>query len=304
MLDVLLIGSNGQLGKTLKNLAPKHFNLVSLDKSRFNLENIDPCINIIEKYKPKWLINAAAYTNVEKAENEINTAYKINSVVPGIISERVNMYGGNFLHVSTDYVFDGYQKIPYKIDSVTNPLNIYGKSKLEGEKRVLEFPNSFVIRTSWLYGDSGKNFFLKMIDLQKSYSKNNKPIKVISDQFGCPTYTESLSEIIWELIKKAEDYNFQKNIPNLLHWSDYGKASWYDFAKLIREISLKNRLINNSAEIIPISSTEYPSKCVRPSYSVLDSSLTSNLLGIKQKTWEENLLKAVLHKIEGKKCAG
>ena len=293
MTSVFLIGAKGQLGQEIQNNVPREIKLIPFNKDQFNLNYLNKCKNLLNEYKPKWVINCAAYTNVENAESDSNLAFKINSYAPKILATALEEYGGNFIQISTDFVFDGNKKSPYKPFSDTNPINIYGKSKLAGEIEVLKLKNTNVIRTSWLYGTTGTNFVLKMLELQNRYSLNGKTLKVVSDQYGCPTYTMGLSKLIFRLIYLSENNIIDKSKTPIFHWSDYGITTWYEFSLAIAKIGLKLKILKKKPEIVPVKSADYLSKCKRPKFSALECSDTIKVLGINQIDWEENLFRAL-----------
>ena len=296
-MKVLIIGSNGQLGKSLISTMPKSIQskieLVKLSKKDLNLLDIKRCKEIIQEVQPNWTINAAAYTNVEKAEEEPFLAKAINTIAPQVIANEIYKQKGKLLHISTDFVFSGKQNYPYNITQTPYPINTYGKTKAEGEYYVnsILMERGKILRTSWLYGPNGKNFLFTMLNLFKKNSNFENPIKVVYDQFSCPTSTESLSRICWRLIELNK-----LNYSNFLHWSDKGKASWFDFAISINKIANELGLINKNVLIKPITSEEYKSKVKRPHYSLLDCTYTKELLSIDNLKWEDNL-KLIMNKI-------
>ena len=193
MIKVVLTGASGQLGKTLIETKPESINLITPSRSEIDLSEPEKSVLYLEKTNPDWIINSAAFTNVDDAEKESELAFCINGKAPEIFANFLNNSHGRLLQISTDFVFDGNQNIPYSNLDKPNPINIYGKSKLIGEKKVLRFKKNFIIRTSWLYSPFGKNFLKTMLRLHDLKQKVNEPIRVIADQIGCPTSCESLS---------------------------------------------------------------------------------------------------------------
>lgn len=298
-MKILITGSNGQLGQqlclnALKEINGKKIKLIFASRDILDLENLKECSKFIKKICPDWVINAAAYTNVEKAEEEFAKAILINSQAPKIMAEEVHKIGGKFLQLSTDYVFDGEQNVAYKTNQKRNPLNSYGKSKCLGEENIEEIfknsSNGIILRSSWILGNTGKNFLKSILKL----IKQGNDLKIISDQIAAPTNSYKLSKICWQIINKFES---GVKIPKTLHWCDAGVSSWYDIAHSIYELSNKYGILKKSVSILPISSSQYSSKADRPKFSLLDCSLTSEILNEKQIYWKdgiENSLKKLL----------
>ena len=290
-MKILLTGASGQLGESIKLRKPQNLELISFDKFDLNVFDKKKLSEKIKSYRPDWIINAAAYTNVDDAETNEEIAFKVNKDGPKFISEILNIYGGNLLQISTDFVFDGYSKIPYKPNDQTNPLSVYGKSKFLGEEQIKRIANCknrhIILRTSWLMGPFGRNFAKTMMRLHQE----KEFINVVNDQIGCPTSTISLANICWEIIKKSKlekNYNF----PQIMHWCDEGSTSWFEIAKEVGEIGLKLKKISKIAKVIPISSRNYKSLAKRPSFSVLDTKETEKILGVNPLNWRESLFKA------------
>ncbi len=290
-MKILLTGVTGQLGKEIIKNKPEGVKIISKDRLELDLLSKKSCIDAINNIKPDWIINCAAYTNVDKAEDEKDLAYRINSLAPNFFSEGIMKYGGDLLHVSTDYVFNGRKGSPYYPTDKKSPINNYGYTKSKGEDFILDklsnLNKGHIIRTSWLMSPYGNNFALKILNLLRS--KNE--LKVISDQIGSPTTANSLAKVCWKSIKlKSKGIK----IPHIMHYSDSGVASWYDIAISLEEISREINLLNNETRILPIPSTSYPSKVKRPAYSVLDSFETLDKLSLEPIYWRKsifNLLK-------------
>ena len=239
MIKVLLTGSQGQLGFSIKKLNPKGINLVSLDKNQFDLSRITNIKKKLEEIKPDFIINCGAYTNVDMAEYKKENVMDINANSVKEIALYLKKNGGNLIQISTDYVFDGLSSNSYKEKDKVCPLNHYGLSKAKAEKFIQEILGNtnqgIVIRTSWLMGTTSKNFLLTMIKLHQT----KKEINVVSDQISCPTSTTTLAEACWKAIQlKMEKNPYKNNFMPILHWCDNGIASWYDVAVAIGEISV------------------------------------------------------------------
>ncbi len=236
--------------------------------------------------KIDWIINCAAYTDVEKAEREKERAFLVNKTGAKNLSLCAKKIDAKFIHISTDYIFDGNSTKPYSENDKSCPLGIYGLSKKEGEVEIEKnLEKYYIIRTSWLYGRMGKNFIYKMTDL---FKKKNE-VKVVNDQLGCPTNAKNLSKIISLMIEK-NIYSKEKNPPyGIYNFSDGGQASWYDFAKAIYLKEKKLGIIKKNVEIIPCSSKEFPSAVKRPPFSLLSKEKICKALDITLTDWKTSL---------------
>ena len=281
-MKILITGGNGQLGTALAKKSPKGTKIFCFNKKEFNLLDLNLCKNKILEIKPNWIINAAAYTKVDNAEKEKEKVFSINANAVELLAKTVSSYGGRLLQISTDFVFDGKKLAPYQPQDKLNPLNVYGASKKKGEELALKYDRNIVLRTSWVYGDSGENFFLKILEHNK---KQTNILKVVNDQFGCPTNVINLAEICWKLIQSSDKLSENR----IFHWCDGGITSWYGFAKSIGEIANEIGLIEKAISIQPISSSLYPSLAKRPSYSVLDTEITKSYLNVQQINWQKGL---------------
>ena len=289
-MKILLIGASGQLGQTLIKTKPQNIEIIECNRSNIDLSNLELINDFILSSNANFVINSAAYTGVDKAELESELAYQINAEAPNAISNAVSKIKGSLIHISTDFVFDGTKNLPYKPKDHVNPLGVYGKSKAKGEEYVLKLKNNYVVRTSWLYGDFGKNFCLTMLRLHKEKSLAKEPLRVVYDQIGVPTSTYSLSRFCWKIIDSLSN---SKIIPSLLHWSDAGVASWFDFAFAIGEIGVEKGLISEAAKVIPIKTNEYPLPAKRPHFSLLNCEESTNILKENQFHWRVELKKVM-----------
>ena len=254
MKKILVTGSKGMLGQDLcPTLADNGYETIETDKNNLDITNFDMAEKIISKEKPNYLIHCAAYTDVDKAEEDIESARVINAKGTENLAKICAKYDIPIMYISTDYVFDGEKNSPYKPNDIPNPINNYGLTKFEGEKAIKNHCKKyFIIRTSWLYGFHGKNFVETMISL-----KDNRELKVVDDQIGCPTWTIELCDGI---IKIIEEENY-----GIFHVCGSGEVSRFGFAKEI----FKQMKINTN--LIPVKSIEYPTPAKRPKYSVLDN---------------------------------
>jgi len=275
-VKVLVIGSEGQLGSEFKNISKNYDNILwffSITKV-LDLTNLNSINDYLNNINPNVIINCAAYTNVDNAEKEIELANIINYKAVEVISHWTSDNNKKLVHVSTDYVFDGLSNMPLSENSKTKPLNEYGSSKLKGEITCLKNDsNSIVIRTSWLYSSFGKNFVKTMIDLMK---KNNS-VKVVNDQIGSPTYAYDLAKVIIDIIMKS------KNKSGLFHYSNEGEISWYQFARLIKD------LCNLDCEIIGVSSKDFKTIAKRPKYSLLDKTKIKKTFNLEIPNYKQSL---------------
>ncbi|MFA7444384.1 MAG: dTDP-4-dehydrorhamnose reductase [Flavobacteriaceae bacterium] len=298
---VLVTGANGQLGQALQKIAKTHSDIrfVLTDSKTLDITDKENCERIFKELKPDFCINTAAYTAVDKAESEADSAHKIN--VSGVenLAESCKKYHTTLIHISTDFVFDGEKNIPYTENDKPNPKSIYGKTKFEGEQVIQSLlENYYIIRTSWLYSEFGNNFYKTMLRL----GSEKEFLNVVNDQIGTPTNANCLAKVIIEVVRcqmsdvgslKAEEKiptpNTQHLTPDTRHpygiynFSNEGNCSWYDFAKKIFELH------NIQITLNPIPTSSYPTAAIRPKYSVLDKTKIKTVFGIKIKPWEEGL---------------
>lgn len=278
---ILVPGSNGQLGKELQELAPSfsQFEFVFLSKEDMPIHNFELVRVFFDSVKPAYCINCAAYTAVDKAESEKDLAFQINGEAVGVLAAVCKEHGTKFIHISTDYVFNGQATYPYTENFPTDPVNIYGASKLEGEKQAIQLnPDCIIIRTSWVYSSFGKNFVRTMIRLMNEKDE----IRVVNDQIGSPTYAADLAETILKIIAIAQ-WTTNKWVPGIYNYSNEGIISWFQFAQAIKEI------IRCPCEVNPIPTSAYPTPAKRPAYSVLDKTKIQETFHIELKDWKESL---------------
>ena len=278
-MKILVTGKNGQLGNELQDLSQKYdFDFTFIAKEDIDLADM-PRINDFIRYNGfDWIINTAAYTAVDKAEYEKEQAFMINAKAVFSMVQAAEILGAKFIHISTDYVFDGKKNLPYSEEDEINPLSVYGLSKAKGEEYVLKYNFGMVIRSSWLYSNYGNNFVKTMWKLAKEKNR----IKVVYDQIGTPTYAQDLAKMIMYII---ECHNNKTVLftPGLYHFSNEGVASWYDFAQSIFEY------INLKLILEPIRTEEFPRPAPRPYFSVLDKSKIKVKYDISIPHWRESL---------------
>jgi dTDP-4-dehydrorhamnose reductase len=276
-MKVLILGARGQLGRALQGTAPAETDIVSYDKSTLDITDVDAVTAVVNRVEPKIIFNAAAYTAVDKAESEEDIALAVNATAVASLANAARCQGAHFVHISTDFVFDGFSGIPYAPDAATAPLGAYGRTKLAGERAAGE--GALIVRTAWVYGPSGGNFVRTMLRLMAERPE----VRVVSDQIGTPTYAPNLAAALWTMAAKGTR--------GIHHYTDAGACSWYDFAVAIQEEATTAGLLDREVPIIPINSTDYPTSAKRPYYSVLDKSSTYHILGKPAPQWRVNLRK-------------
>jgi dTDP-4-dehydrorhamnose reductase len=277
---IWLIGNKGMLGSDVEEaLKEKKFQYAATDLE-VDITDIETLRRFVRDKTFKWIINCSAYTAVDRAEVEPVKAFQVNAQGPLNIAEVANQIGAKLIHISTDYVFDGEKDGAYTEDDIPNPMCVYGKSKLEGEKNIQNvFENFIIIRTAWLYGKNGKNFvntMLKLFDERDS-------LKVVSDQWGSPTYTKDLAGAIIHIVQ------FPKTEFGIYHFTNDGKTSWHDFAKKVYELAKKRFLIEKLVEIVGISTSEYPTRAHRPRNSYLSKERIKTVYRTVIRGWENAL---------------
>lgn len=280
---ILVTGSNGQLGSELKELASFHpqYDFVFLTREQLAINNQDAIERVLGKHHPAYLINCAAYTAVDKAESEKELADAINGTAVGNLALRCKQSGAKFIHLSTDYVFNGKATAPLKETDEVDPVNAYGASKLLGEQlAVNNNPQSIIIRTSWVYSFYGKNFVKTMMRLMNE----KESIGVVNDQIGSPTYAADLAKVIMQIITSG------KWLAGIYNFSNEGVISWFDFASEIK------RLIHSDCSVNPLTTEQFPAPAKRPKYSVLDKTKIRQAFSVQLKGWKESL-KACIEKI-------
>lgn len=282
MINVLVTGSNGQLGSEIRKISDQYPKLKFSFTDVVELDITDPwkVADYLTIFKPQFLVNCAAYTAVDKAETDVDTATLLNATAVRILAEQSAEINCKMIHISTDYVFDGKGPRPYSEDNPVNPQSVYGRTKLEGELLCQKYnPESVIIRTSWLYSAFGNNFVKTMLRLG-----NEKPeLGVIADQIGSPTNAADLARAILTIISSVESgkKSFERGI---YHYSNEGVASWYDFTKAIFDIKGINCLVK------PIASEDFPSTVNRPPYSVLNKSKIKLIFGLQIPYWRDSLV--------------
>ena len=273
---ILVTGANGQLGMELRHLsaAQPDYEFIFTGREELDISNRRAVDEYFEKNKALFCINCAAYTAVDKAEKEKLIAEEINTDGPAHLASACRDHGVQMFHISTDYVFNGRGNAPYRPGDATDPVNFYGTTKLNGEKKALiENSDIIIIRTAWVYSSFGNNFVKTMIRLMNQ----KESINVVSDQLGTPTYAADLADAIIQIIRK------KKFVPGIYHYTNTGITSWFDFAK---EIATG---IGTNCIVLPINTDQYPTPAARPAYSALDNEKISSVFGIDIPEWRESL---------------
>jgi dTDP-4-dehydrorhamnose reductase len=279
MKKILVTGTKGQVGQELQQTLAPLGEIISCDRSLLDLSQPDSIPPIIREIRPDIIVNSAAYTAVDKAESEPDLAYAVNGTAPTILAEEASKINAFLLHISTDYVFDGEKNTPYLEDDTTNPLSVYGKSKLAGEEGIRQNCQDYLIlRTAWVYGTYGTGNFLKtMLRL----GAEREELKVVMDQVGSPTWAKDIAVAIANLL--------QKEAKGIYHFTNSGVASWYDFAIAIFEEAKKMNFPLKINRVFPITTTEYPTPAKRPAYSVLSGKKITSTLGSYPPYWRDSL---------------
>ena len=280
MINVLVTGANSQLANCIKDVESLFptLNIIYTNSIELNVCETNQVNDFFKNNRIHYCVNCSAYTAVDKAEEEKDKAFNVNATGPKNLALACRTNNTELIHISTDFVFDGEGDRPYTEDNQVNPINVYGKSKLEGEKEITQILTKyFIIRTSWLYSEHGNNFLKTMLRL----SSEKQELNVVSDQSGTPTYAKDLAKVILEIISSGNT-NY-----GIYHYSNEGVATWYEFAKAIFNLS------NIKIKISPIKAINYLTPASRPSYSVLDKTKIKQNMKLEIPQWEESLQKAL-----------
>ena len=288
-MKVLLTGAAGQLGQALIASTPAGITLTACSRAELDLADPQACQAAVQCHRPDWVLNAGAYTAVDRAESEPGLAQAVNEGAPAAFAEALAATGGRLLQVSTDYVFNGQQGSPYRPEQPLDPLGVYGASKAAGEVAALHLPGARVLRTSWVYGPVGQNFCRTMLRLHRE----REQLGVVADQVGCPTSTATLAAACWRATGVGLEPAAEAALPRILHWSDAGAASWYDVAMAIGELGIQAGLLEQAAQVHPITTPEYPTPAQRPSYSLRDCTQTRACLALEPVPWRAALAKVL-----------
>ena len=277
-MTVMITGGNGQLGRALVQTAPADRHCVAVDRAALDITDGNAVRACVDRIRPTMIINAAAYTAVDRAEIERDAAFAVNRDGAGNLARAAQAVGAAMVHISTDFVFDGTQSSPYAETAPRAPLGVYGASKAAGEDAVRAIvPDALIVRTAWVHAARGRNFVETMLRVMAERGD----VRVVADQIGTPTHARSLARAIWGLQDAAETGTF--------HVTDAGVASWYDFAVAIAELALVRGILTAAPRIMPIATTDYPTAARRPAYSVLDKRRAWAVLGQPPRHWRDEL---------------
>lgn len=278
-MKTLITGADGQLGWELQRTRPDALDLIAFSHTELDITDRAAVSSALQKFQPDLVINAAAYTAVDKAESEKDKAYAVNAHGAANIAKAAETSQARLIHISTDFVFDGTKSRPYLPEDIPNPLSVYGVSKLQGEEAVLaETRNrALIIRTGWLYSAYGSNFVKTMLNLLAQKEK----VSIVADQVGTPTWARGLAEAIYQFAALP--------VHGIYHLTDAGIAGWYDFAAAIQEEALRLEMLPSLIPLIPVRTEDYPTAAKRPPYSVLDKTATWKALGYHGTHWRTSL---------------
>lgn len=292
-LRILLTGITGQVGWELQRSLLPLGEIMPADRGAIDLTNPDSIRNAIRQFQPHLIINPAAYTAVDKAESEPDLAMTINGIAPGIMAEEALKIGAGIIHFSTDYVFSGDRDTPYQETDPTDPLGIYGKTKLAGELAIqsTDVPH-LILRTSWVYSRMGKNFLLTILRLARERSE----LRIVSDQIGAPTWSRAIAEATAQILAQGVGnlHEFLHSHSGIYHLSAGGVTSWHGFAQAIVEAD-PQRSQQIVAAVLPIPTTDYPTPALRPACSLLDNTKLHDTFGLKLPDWKQSLQLAIAH---------
>ncbi|MEK6749719.1 MAG: dTDP-4-dehydrorhamnose reductase [Pseudomonadota bacterium] len=275
---VLITGANGQLGWELQRCAPTGTQVLAVDSQVLNITDRARIDEVANKNLPHVIINCAAYTAVDKAEQERELAYAVNAQGAENLALAARHLGAKFIHLSTDFIFDGRQSRPYAATDIPAPLGVYGASKLAGEQRVMAaYDRSVIVRTAWVYSAHGHNFVKTMLRLMRERDE----VRVVADQIGTPTWAHHLAQALWTVVNSQ--------LQGVYHYTDAGVASWYDFAVAIYEESRNIGLLSREVAVRPIRAVDYPTPATRPAFAVLDKTAMWSVPGITSAHWRIGL---------------
>jgi dTDP-4-dehydrorhamnose reductase len=278
-MKVLVLGGGGQVARAVAAAAPAGHQVTVRSRSELDIGDADAVARALAESGAQWMVNGAAYTAVDLAEDQPALATAVNDIAVGVLASAASKAGCRLLHLSTDFVFDGRSNRAYLPADAAKPLSVYGASKLGGERHVLHDAGSgIVLRTAWVYAAEGRNFLLTMLRLMRE----KEQLSVVCDQIGTPTCAAGIAAAIWGLIEAQA-------AGGVYHWTDLGVASWYDFAVAIQDEALTRGLLSRAIPITPVPSAAYPTRARRPAFSVLDSTSTRALIKVPSRHWRHNL---------------
>lgn len=281
MFKVLVTGAKGQVGSELVKAVPAGFTVIGLGSAELDITDVQQVKAAMAQHKPNLIINAAAYTAVDKAESDSETAFAVNEKAVALLAQAAHEADIPLFHISTDYVFDGTSSVPYKETDPVNPQSVYGASKLAGEQALERTHTKHIIlRTSWVFGATGNNFVKTMLRL----GKERDELSVVADQHGCPTSARSIADVLWKL---ADKYAQENSLPwGIYHFSNSPACTWYEFACEIFEQAVKAGILEKAPVVNAITTADYPTPAKRPSWSVMDCTKIEGMLNAKAPVWK------------------
>jgi dTDP-4-dehydrorhamnose reductase len=278
-MRILVLGGGGQVARAVAASVPANHTVMVKSRQDLDITDESALTAALSGSGIDWIVNGAAYTAVDLAEKEAGRAGHINDTAVGLLARAAARAGSRVIHLSTDFVFDGKSNRAYLPGDPTNPLSVYGATKLGGEQQALEHgSDAIVLRTAWVYASTGRNFALTMLRLLREKDE----VRVVADQIGTPTWAVGLAQAIWGLIDVSA-------AGGIYHWTDLGVATWYDFATAIQDEALARGLLVRAVPVIPIATSDYPTPAQRPAFSVLDTQSTRALVGAPARHWRHNL---------------
>jgi dTDP-4-dehydrorhamnose reductase len=279
-LKILLTGAGGQLAAELERAAPPDVDLVPLGIAQLDVRRPAAVAATVEAVAPDVVVNAAAYTAVDRAEDAADAAFAVNAEGVAHLATAARDCGARLVHLSTDFVFDGAARRPYRPQDPTAPLSVYGRSKTAGEHHARDIlgERCTIVRTSWLYSRFGHNFVRTMLRLMAE----REVLDVVDDQEGSPTWAAPLAGVLWRIVRR-------RDLPGIWHWCDAGSCTWFGFARALQEEALERRLLSRPIELRPIATADFPARARRPAYSVLDATATREALGLAAEPWRSAL---------------
>ena len=278
-MKILVLGGAGQVARAVAASVPANHTVMVKSRQDLDITDESALTATLAGSGVDWIVNGAAYTAVDLAEKESGRARNINDTAVGLLARAAARAGSRVIHLSTDFVFDGKSNRAYLPGDPTNPLSVYGATKLAGEQQVLEHgDDAIILRTAWVYASTGRNFALTMLRLLREKDE----VRVVVDQIGTPTWAMGLAQAIWGLIDVSA-------AGGIYHWTDLGVATWYDFATAIQDEALARGLLVRAVPVIPIATSDYPTPAQRPAFSVLDTQSTRALVSAPARHWRHNL---------------
>jgi len=286
-IKVLVTAKNGQLGWELNRSKPSNIETLFCDSSELDITLQDDVLRLVNDFKPNIVVNAAAYTSVDKAESDSEACYAVNESGVKNLAIACKKIQSKLIHISTDFVFGGEKNTPYQPNDTTSPLGVYGASKLAGERAAQSIlqEDVSIVRTAWVYSSHGNNFVKTMLRLMAEKSQ----LGIVSDQIGTPTSAKNLAAALWLLV----DLMQEQTCDPIYHWTDLGITSWYDFAIAIQEFGLQQKILKTEIPILPIKIAQYPTAAKRPTYSVLDTTELRETINLQGTHWRKALAEAL-----------